>query len=100
MTRSVAVVAWDLAVAVISIALFIATPVWLAMREIGGFHAIFILIGSLLAATVAIFRFQHDAEPWPIRIFAPVEMPTRKTARPSMTSWIRSLDWTGRAQRA
>jgi len=100
MTRNVAVLAGDLAVAAISSVLFIATPVWLATREISGFHAIFMLIGSLLAATVAILRFQHDKEPWPIRIFAPVEMPTQKTARPSTTDWIRPLDWTGRAQRA
>ena len=100
MRRTVAVLAWDLAVAVISIVLFIATPVWLATREISQFHAIFMLFASLLAATVAIFRFQHDKEPWPIRIFAPIDMPTQKKARPSITDSIRPLDWTGRAQRA
>ena len=100
MTKNVAVLAWDLAVAVISILLSIATPVWLATREISQFHASFLLIGSLLSATVAIFRFHHDKEPWPIRIFAPVEMPAQKKARPSITDWIRPLDWTGRAHGA
>ena len=100
MNRNVAILACDLAVAIISIVLFIATPVWLATREISQFQATFMLIGSALAATVAILRFQHDKEPSPIRIFAPVEMPAQKTARPAITDWIRSLDWTGHAQRA
>ena len=99
MTRNVAVLAYDLAVAVISIVLFIATPVWLATHQISSFHAIFMLIGSALAGVVAIFRFQHDKEPWPIRIFGPLEMPAQRIDWPSLGDWVRSLDWIGRAQR-
>lgn len=100
MTRNVAVLAWDLAVAVISILFFFATPVWLATREINQLRAIFLLIGSAMAATFAAFRFRQDLEPWPIQIFAPVDLPAQDTVRPSMTDWLRSLDWARRAQRS
>lgn len=100
MTRTMAVLAYDLAVAVISIVLFIATPVWLATHQITSFDAILLSIGSGQAGVVATLRFQSDREPWPIRIFAPTEMPTRLTVRPSLIDWVRLLDWTGRAQRA
>ncbi|MCL4499730.1 MAG: hypothetical protein M1335_05760 [Chloroflexi bacterium] len=100
MTRHVRTVAYDLAVAVISIGLLIATPVWLAMREITAFHAIFMMIGSALGATIGILKSQLDKEPWPITIFARIEKPAQKTVRPSLTDWLRSLDWTGSARRA
>lgn len=100
MTRNVAVLAYDLAVAVISILLFAATLVWLATHQISSFHAIFLLIGSTLASVLSVFSFQSDKEPWPIRIFADREMPAQKTVRPSLIDSIRSLDWTGRAQGA
>lgn len=100
MTKNVAVLAIDLAVAALSIVLFIATPVWLAAHQINSFDAILLSIGSGLAGVVATLRFQSDSEPWPIRIFAPTEMPARLTLRPSLPDWLRLLDWTGRGQRA
>ncbi len=56
MTRNVAVLAFDLAVAIISILLFIATPVWLATREITPFEAIFMVIGSAAGAIVGTLK--------------------------------------------
>lgn len=100
MIRKGAVLAFDLATAIISIALFIATPVWVAMHQISSFDAILLSIGSALAAIVAALRFQYDKEPWLVRIFAPTEMAARETVRPSLVDWIRLLDWTGRTQRA
>ena len=100
MTRSVAVLAYDLAVAVISIGLFIGTLVSLATHEISSFHGIFLLIGAALAATTAVLKFQQDREPWLITIFGPNEMPTQKSQRPAIADMVRFWNWPGRAQRS
>jgi hypothetical protein len=100
MTRNLALLAYDLAVAVVSIALLIATPVWLATHQIDGLPAIFLLIGSALGCAVAALRFQFDKEPWLISLFAPVETPATKIVQPSFADWFRFFDWTRPAQRA
>ena len=100
MTRSVAVLAYDLAVAVVSIGLFVATMVLLAAHEISGFDGVFLLIGSALGTLVAALRLQQDKEPWPIRLLAPAETPVQKTDRPLVPALARWWDWTGRAQGA
>lgn len=96
MTRNVAVLAYDLAVAVISMVLFAASLVWLATHQISWFYATFMLIGCALAGAVAIFKFQQDKEPSLVKIEIPTEMPAQKTVRPSRVDWVS----TGRTQRA
>ena len=100
MTRTLALLAYDLAVAVVSIALLIGTLIWLATHQIEAFPAIFMLMGSALGFAVSALKFQIDKEPWLIGLFAPVETPARKIVRPSSPDWFRFLDWTGRAERA
>lgn len=96
MTRKMAALAFDLAVAGISISLFVATVVLLATHQIGSFHGIFILIGTALAGTIAVLKFQHDKEPWPIRVLTPTEAPAWKIERPLVTNF----GWTRRMQDA
>lgn len=100
MTRNNCVLLFDLALAAVSIGLFVVTLVSLAHHSVDSLDAIFLGNGTVLGAFVGLMRFFDDREPWPITIFRSIEKPVRQTAKSAGFNIIRWWDRTGSAQRA
>jgi hypothetical protein len=100
MNRTVAVLTYYLALAVVSIALFVGTLVFLATRQISSFEGMFLLIGTAFAAILSALSFKLEKDPWLITAFQANNLPAQQSKRSSLLDRNRFLDWTGRAQGA
>jgi hypothetical protein len=100
MKRTVAVLTYYLALAVVSIALFFGTLVLLATRQISSFEGLFLLIGTVSAAILSALTFQLERKPWLVTTFQADNLSTQQIKRSSAFEWNRFFDWTGRAQGA
>jgi hypothetical protein len=100
MTRNNCVLLFDLALAVLSIGLFVVTVVSLAHHSIDSLDAIFLGDGTVLGAIVGVMRFLDHREPWPITILRLAEKPGPQTAKRASININRWWDRTGSAQPA
>jgi len=100
MTRNNCVLLFDLALAALSIGLFVVTVVSLAHHSVGSLDAIFLGNGTALGAIVGVMRFLDHREPWPITILSQADNPVPRTAKPARINIIRWWDRTGSAQPA
>ena len=99
MTRNNCVLLFDLALAAVSIGLFVVTVFSLAHHSVGSLDAILLGNGTALGAIVGVMRFLDHREPWPIRILSQADEPA-PTAKPARINIIRWWDRTGSAQTA
>jgi len=99
MTRNNCVLLFDLALAALSIGLFVVTVVSLAHHSVGSLDAIFLGNGTALGAIVGVMRLLDHREPWPITILSQADEPA-PTAKPARINIIRWWDRTGSAQTA
>jgi hypothetical protein len=100
MTRNNCVALFDLALAVLSIGLFVVTVVSLAHHSVDSLDAIFLGNGTMLGAVVGVMRFLDHREPWPITILRPAAKPVPQTAKPGRINIFRWWGKTGSAQPA
>jgi hypothetical protein len=68
MTRILAVSVCNLAVAAISIVLFVVMLSSLAANQVGALTAALFLCGTALAALIFALKFQVERTAWPVRI--------------------------------
>lgn len=70
MTRRLSAMAFDLAVAAISLGLFAAAVISVADRSMDSFRAFFLMDGAAIAFIFSVMCFFYDREPEPVSILS------------------------------